>query len=135
MFFPAENQQPILGGSPFFQRRLTIFIGRETKNTHFTDENQRKTFAKVSSSNKNYSFTIINNNTPKPFWLKWPLLLRQSVSVQRADSSKQRSDREGRWRDTVEEPKEQSQPQAARAEEQQEQTQQHGVFSQGFWET
>ena len=31
------------GVSPFFQGQVTIEIGRETKHTHFTDENQRKT--------------------------------------------------------------------------------------------
>ena len=31
--FPEENQQPVLGGNRFSLRKVTIFIGRETK-TH-----------------------------------------------------------------------------------------------------
>ena len=31
--FPEENQQPVLGGHRFFRRKVTMFIGRETK-TH-----------------------------------------------------------------------------------------------------
>ena len=29
--FPEENQQPVLGGNRFPLRKVTIFIGRETK--------------------------------------------------------------------------------------------------------
>ena len=43
-----SDQEPVFWGSPFFRRKVTIFIGRETK-THFTYKNQRKKFAKVSS--------------------------------------------------------------------------------------
>ena len=49
------------GRSPFFRRKVAMFIGRETK-THFTDENQRK-IDKVSASNNNYSCIIINHST------------------------------------------------------------------------
>ena len=61
--FPEENQQPVFAVSPFFRRKVAIFIGRET-NTHIlTDENQRKKFAKVSPSNNNCSFRMINHST------------------------------------------------------------------------
>ena len=51
-----------------FRRKVTIFIGRETKTHIFADENQRKKIAKVSESNTNYFLRIIlpcnnNNNT------------------------------------------------------------------------
>ena len=51
-----------------FPMKSAIFIGRETKNTHVTDENQRNKIAKVSPSNNNYSFIIkkpFNNNNNK----------------------------------------------------------------------
>ena len=53
------------GVSPFPRRKVTIFIGRETT-THIlpTKINENK-FAKVSSTNKNYSFRIINHSTTK----------------------------------------------------------------------
>ena len=57
------------GWLSFFRRKVTIFIGRETKNTHFNDENQLKKIAKVSPSNNNYSFRIkkpFNNNNTQP---------------------------------------------------------------------
>ena len=41
------------------------------QNTHFTDENQRKIFAKVSSSNNNYSFKIIDHSTTRLTLLTW----------------------------------------------------------------
>ena len=50
---------------PVFRRKVEIFIGRETKTHIFTDENQRKKFAKVSPSNNNYSSRIINHSTPQ----------------------------------------------------------------------
>ena len=37
-----KNQQPVLGGHRFPEEKWQFFIGRETKTTHFTDENQRK---------------------------------------------------------------------------------------------
>ena len=47
------------GVSPFFRRKVAIFIGRETK-THIspTEINEKK-IAKVSPSNNNYSIRII----------------------------------------------------------------------------
>ena len=63
--FPRKSTTRF-AGSAFFRRKVAVFIGRET-NTHFTDETQRKKFAKVSFSNNNYSFRIIlpfNNPTP-----------------------------------------------------------------------
>ena len=55
------------GGWSFFLRKVTIFHWTWNKNTHFTDENQRKKIAKVSPSNNNYSLRIIQpfNNTPQ----------------------------------------------------------------------
>ena len=46
------NSTTHFGVSPFFRRKVTIVIGSWNKNTHFTNENQRKkNIAKVSSSN------------------------------------------------------------------------------------
>ena len=61
--FPQENQQPVLGGHRFFRRKVTIFIGRETK-THIspTKINEQK-FAEVSSSCINYSFRKVGHST------------------------------------------------------------------------
>ena len=60
--FPEENQQPILG-SPFSRRKAANFIGLEAK-THIlrTKINEIK-FAKVSSSNNNFSLRIISHST------------------------------------------------------------------------
>ena len=63
--FPEENQQHILGVT-VFPRKSDKFHWTKNKNTHVTDENERKKIAKVSPSNNNYSFGIIepfNNNT------------------------------------------------------------------------
>ena len=57
--FPEENQQPVLGGNRFFQRKGTIFIGRETKPHILPTKMNEKKIAKVSPSNNNYSFRII----------------------------------------------------------------------------
>ena len=56
--FPQENQQPVLGLT-VFPKKSDNFHWTWNKNTHFTDENQRKKIAKVSPSNNNYSFRII----------------------------------------------------------------------------
>ena len=52
------------GVSPFFRRKVTFVIGRETKHTFY----RRKAtflffFAKVSHSNNNFSFEAINHST------------------------------------------------------------------------
>ena len=56
--FPEENQQPVLGVI-VFPKKSDNFHWTWNKNTHFTDENERKKIAKVSPSNNNYSFRII----------------------------------------------------------------------------
>ena len=51
-----------------FQKKSDNFHWTRNKNTHFTDENERKKIAKVSPSNNNYSFRIIspfNNNNSR----------------------------------------------------------------------
>ena len=58
--FPEENQQPVLGVT-VFQIRVTIFIRRETK-THILPTKINEKIAKVSLSNNNYSFRIINRH-------------------------------------------------------------------------
>ena len=50
------------GRSPFFRRKVTIFIGCETK-THILHTKINEKFAKVSSSNNNYSFRKIFHST------------------------------------------------------------------------
>ena len=60
--FPEENQQPVLGWSPFFRREVTIFTRRETK-THILPTKINENIAEVSTSNNNYSFRIINHST------------------------------------------------------------------------
>ena len=55
--FPKENQQPVFGCNRFSEEKWQ-FHWTWNKNTHFSDENERKKFAKVSPSNNNYSFWI-----------------------------------------------------------------------------
>ena len=61
--FPEENQQPVLG-SPFFQRKVTICIGRETK-THIlqTKINEKTNSPRCAFFINNYSFRRINQST------------------------------------------------------------------------
>ena len=63
--FPRKINNPFCGRT-FFIRKVTIFIGRETKIHIFPTQIDKK-FAEVSPFNKNYSFRIIlpfnNNNT------------------------------------------------------------------------
>ena len=59
------------GVSPFFRRKVTIFIGRETKTHIFSDENRRKKIGQVSLFINNYSFRIqkpLNNNNNNTIW-------------------------------------------------------------------
>ena len=53
--FPEENQQPVFGSNRFFRRKVTIFIGCETK-IHIFRRKSKKKIGKVSPSNNNYSF-------------------------------------------------------------------------------
>ena len=66
--------------SAFFRRKVAIFIGRETK-THFTDENQRKKIAKVSTSDNNFSFRIIHQSTTIPSYLERLRFIRRGAST------------------------------------------------------
>ena len=50
------------GGSPLFRRKVTFFIGRETKIHIFLTKIDEK-IAKVRPSDNNYSFRIINHST------------------------------------------------------------------------
>ena len=61
---PKENQQPILGVSPFFRGKVTISVGSGTKHTSTIDY-QRKTNSprSVNLSDNDYSFGIINHST------------------------------------------------------------------------
>ena len=45
--FPDENQQPVLRGRLFFRRKVTFFIGRETKHTYY----RRKSTKKIANNN------------------------------------------------------------------------------------
>ena len=47
------------GWSSFFRRKVTIFIGRETKTHILPTKMNEKKIAKVSPSNNNYSFRIL----------------------------------------------------------------------------
>ena len=51
--FPEENQQHVLRGQLFFSRKVTIFIGRETKHTFYRRKSTKIKFAKVSPCNNN----------------------------------------------------------------------------------
>ena len=56
--FPRKINNPFWGGNRFFRRKVTIFIGHETK-THILPTKINEKIAKVSPSNNNYSFRII----------------------------------------------------------------------------
>ena len=65
--FPEENQQPVLGGNRFSEEKWQFSFDVKQKHTFYRRKSTKKKFAKVSPSNNNYSFRIIqpfnNNNT------------------------------------------------------------------------
>ena len=75
-----DNQ---LGGLTVFRRKMAIFIEGETKHILPTKTNEQ--FAKVSPSNNNYSFSILNHSTTAT----------SNQQTTEAHRAKQRSTKEG----------------------------------------
>ena len=57
--FPRKINNPFCGVTVFLKKSDIFFIGRETKHTFYRRKINEKKIAKVSPSNNNYSFTII----------------------------------------------------------------------------
>ena len=60
---PEENQQPVLGRSPFSQRKVALFIGRETTTRILHTKIDEHFLLRSASSGSNYSLRISNHPT------------------------------------------------------------------------
>ena len=62
-FFLKKINNQFWGGHHLFRRKVTNFIGRETKHTVYGRKSTKNKFVKVSFSYNNFSFSIINHST------------------------------------------------------------------------
>ena len=82
VFFPKENQQPVLGGHRFSERQWQFSVDVKQKHTFYRRKSTNN-IAKVSFSNNNYSFRIITIQKQRRAGLtyRWGSVASQFLTV------------------------------------------------------